>query len=73
MKYNFDLYTYLYYFFKKKEWTSKNCKTVKRKISEGVYKIRCKCYKLSPTTIVNDINNIYHDSRTDEVFSKEGT
>lgn len=40
------------------------------KYDKKTEKIRCYCEKIGPTTVINDINDIFKDSNLEEVFSK---
>lgn len=54
------------------DWKSINCETDKQEISSGKFNIQCKCKELTATTIVSDVENIFSDSKVNEVFSSEG-
>ena len=41
-------------------------------VDEETNSVRCQCKSLTPTTIVNDINGLFKDSKMNEVFSSDG-
>ena len=51
-------------------WKNELCFTVVSGEVPG--SVTCQCKSLSPTTVVNDINGLFSDSKIDEVFSDDG-
>lgn len=62
---------YIYYF-TILEWSAEFCETVEKENDNGEKYSTCKCHNLKPTTVVNDVENIYQNSEVKKVFSTKG-
>lgn len=63
IKINFNLF---------EEWKGEFCETIITEIIPGEKIAECECKKLSPTTVIADVENIFQNSQISEVFSDEG-
>ena len=53
-------------------WESESCEMKEYETTTGSKAVTCSCFKMSPTTVVNDIESLFKDSLVEEVFSSEG-